>query len=1416
MTTTHRQVRGLTGALALLALFFSTFASNAQAAICEIDGDGDIDINDINLILAARGMDVDPGDPRDANSNGVIGVGDARACVLMCTLPRCAEPVAEPPVAPAVDAGPDDAIDEGSAFASAGNFIDPNTDTWVATVDYGAGAGPQALALNPDKTFALNNVYADDGVFTVIVTVTDDDGGVGSDTVVVVVNNVPPSVDAGPDAAIEEGDAFVSGGVFIDPGASDTWTATVDYGAGAGPQPLALNPDNSFALGNVYPAAGVFTVIVTVTDDDGGVGANAAMVSVAVAQVVVPDVVGLSQGAAEAAITGAGLVVGVVSNANSDVVPAGDVSAQNPGGGAFAAPASAVDITVSDGPADVVVPDVVGLSQGAAEAAITGAGLVVGVVSNANSDVVPAGDVSAQNPGGGAFAAPASAVDITVSDGPADVVVPDVVGLSQGAAEAAITGAGLVVGVVSNANSDVVPAGDVSAQNPGGGAFAAPASAVDITVSDGPADVVVPDVVGLSQGAAEAAITGAGLVVGVVSNANSDVVPAGDVSAQNPGGGAFAAPASAVDITVSDGPADVVVPDVVGLSQGAAEAAITGAGLVVGVVSNANSDVVPAGDVSAQNPGGGAFAAPASAVDITVSDGPADVVVPDVVGLSQGAAEAAITGAGLVVGVVSNANSDVVPAGDVSAQNPGGGAFAAPASAVDITVSDGPADVVVPDVVGLSQGAAEAAITGAGLVVGVVSNANSDVVPAGDVSAQNPGGGAFAAPASAVDITVSDGPADVVVPDVVGLSQGAAEAAITGAGLVVGVVSNANSDVVPAGDVSAQNPGGGAFAAPASAVDITVSDGPADVVVPDVVNQAQAAAEAAITGAGLTVGVVSNDSSDTVLAGDVISQNPLGGAIAAAGSAVDLVISTGSAGVGPAALNLLLSRDVVTAGAMIDIVPQVTNSGGDPITPAPLINYAITFVPAEAAGTAPTEAAAVVSTSADTRGIYTVTGTVDGTAVSDSADFLVYRPAAESGQKAMYSGLSASLNSISANAEALAEALAGGDIAGVQTALNGMRVGRNAVNLVALQRSTAFAPEGGFLPSTGELTAGGFPQTADDTTLQIVLNNIVAKIQQTSSFYTALNPAGAGDDDAALAQLSTDLQTLLDQLNALNPTVHGWVQAKGLVNLLLGVALPQHLHAVVNRFETAILAEGIGVTDLQRPAEFYQRLTEPEERLARERLEPDAFYARQRQAFFSLAGMSVAANIQMKIISNVYGPMLHDLARSAAILVANDLLNEFVNNAGMAGLKTGASLSFHVWNQFNTFIEVTGANRTLPQRSDVFLIGTGAIAAVEGVFTALDPSDIEDLDDVWEFFEGVVSALEGAGEAFNTAHQLPSSAGPCFLFTSSSACGQLVYPVGFNSVNTCSGFVCVPQPVMVLVNNLDTGTWAFDIFSFNP
>jgi beta-lactam-binding protein with PASTA domain/CubicO group peptidase (beta-lactamase class C family) len=176
--------------------------------------------------------------------------------------------------------------------------------------------------------------------------------------------------------------------------------------------------------------------------------------------------------------------------------------------------------------------------------------------------------------------------------------------------------------------------------------------------------------------------------------------------------------------------------------------------------------------------------------------------------------------------------------------------------------------------------------------------------------------------------SVVGGPTPVSVPDVVGQPQADAEAAIVAAGLVVGTVTTSTSDTVPVGSVVSQNPTGGTQVAPGTAVDLVISSGtPTPVSVPDVVGQPQATAESMINAAGLTVGTVTTAPSDTVPAGDVISQNPVGGTSVPPDTPVDLVVSSGPASGGSAPTQAYLDFDGVDDQVLagdVDVSPAIT------------------------------------------------------------------------------------------------------------------------------------------------------------------------------------------------------------------------------------------------------------------------------------------------------------------------------------------------------------------------------------------------------------------------------------------------------------------------------------------------------------
>ena len=180
-----------------------------------------------------------------------------------------------PVVAPLADAS----VDEGATFTTTGSFSDADGSTsWTATVDWGDGSGAQQLAL-VDKTFSLSRLLAP-GTYPVTVSVTDGEGLTGTASFHVSVANVAPTVNAGPDAQVGFGTTFAAAGSFTDPGTVEQYSATVDYGDGSGVASLALAPDRTFALSHGYAGVGTYTVVVTVSDSNGGTGTDRLSVAV--------------------------------------------------------------------------------------------------------------------------------------------------------------------------------------------------------------------------------------------------------------------------------------------------------------------------------------------------------------------------------------------------------------------------------------------------------------------------------------------------------------------------------------------------------------------------------------------------------------------------------------------------------------------------------------------------------------------------------------------------------------------------------------------------------------------------------------------------------------------------------------------------------------------------------------------------------------------------------------------------------------------------------------------------------------------------------------------------------------------------------------------------------------------------------
>ncbi len=176
---------------------------------------------------------------------------------------------------------------------------------------------------------------------------------------------------------------------------------------------------------------------------------------------VVPDVTGLSQADAVAALEAQGLVV-VETIRDDDSVPAGSVVSwivtEQPNllAGSEVLKGTQVAIAISGGPVLRAVPNLIGRSEADALAELAAVQLVAQRNDDVFSSDIAVGLVAAQEPQSATQLSRGDVVAFSVSKGPETVELPRLVGLSLADAQKQLTEAGLVLGTTSGRTSSRV------------------------------------------------------------------------------------------------------------------------------------------------------------------------------------------------------------------------------------------------------------------------------------------------------------------------------------------------------------------------------------------------------------------------------------------------------------------------------------------------------------------------------------------------------------------------------------------------------------------------------------------------------------------------------------------------------------------------------------------------------------------------------------------------------------------------------------------------------------------------------------------------------------------------------------------------------------------------------------------------
>lgn len=232
--------------------------------------------------------------------------------------------------------------------------------------------------------------------------------------------------------------------------------------------------------------------------------------------VLVPDVVGFAEGAANGLLRDAELTVAGVTRRESRQ-PVGTVLEQDVTAGERVVIGTPVSLVLAE-PVTVLVPEVVGRGESAATAALEEVELALGEVSYQES-AAAVGTVLTQSLNPGTRVQIGTPINLLVAV-VETVAVPELVGLPVEEARRSLVTGRLEVGNEELRETRIETEGTVLEQSRAAGTAAAVGTAVNLIVAT-PEIITVPPLVGLSEEEAVAVIRGAGLVVGAVGEALS-------------------------------------------------------------------------------------------------------------------------------------------------------------------------------------------------------------------------------------------------------------------------------------------------------------------------------------------------------------------------------------------------------------------------------------------------------------------------------------------------------------------------------------------------------------------------------------------------------------------------------------------------------------------------------------------------------------------------------------------------------------------------------------------------------------------------------------------------------------------------------------------------------------------------------
>ncbi|MBA4373548.1 MAG: hypothetical protein C0402_11885 [Thermodesulfovibrio sp.] len=670
-----------------------------------------------------------------------------------------------------------------------------------------------------------------------------------------------------------------------------------------------------------------------------------------------------------------------------------------------------------------------------------------------------------------------------------------------------------------------------------------------------------------------------------------------------------------------------------------------------------------------------------------------------------------------------------------------------------------------------------------------------------------------------------------VVPNVVGMSFDAANTALIAQDLQ-GVQWTESFSAQPPGTVLAQDAAAGSVVGRFDDIRLTLSKGPSPVLVPNVVGLSEITAQTKLSNAGFTV-TLSRTFSQTVPRGLVITQTPSAGSEVVP-AAAQIVISSGSG------LELRLAQGAVAAGGIIGFTVLAFNADGSgALTPPVTMAVAVA---GGALGALPTVSGANIVTDISTLGGFELIATeTGGGGRSARVSFAVLlAPAAGFSPQKPIQDLLQVLALMETQRQTLDAARLANDDVTMRSTLRAMvTTWKGWEHKFLAQTPLLITPDK--LPMTpAQLVAAGHGPSAEDLLDRAALESLTQAMRTVVDQY-----GGSSVPINAVRTALMDAAAAVKPLALTAPSLHGVVSNLDHTTYLATRALPQSLSLLMREIDRTLTA-----TPLLAASASASRSFSGSGNITELRADPTV----HTNAFSgSLTDLTATTSIHMDLVKDYYGPIIWKVVSSAATLAAQGLLREagITGETALAGMVTGASQSFHIFEAPGTFIEQIGASE-LPEETQVWIVGPSAIeSAIEQIrglikgFSAL--KDLSSLNsqlaasnatEAQNLLKGNLTKITGGFKDFseqlyaatNSVVEWPGVAGKgqgfflvgnqvergC-IFTLHPECKQIFFGSGFPAAEKCDPrSFCTPLALLVITWTPSTMAFGADAVPFIP